>query len=159
VTPLATHRKYCTFHVAGRFLGIEIERVQEVVRAQPFTEVPLAASAVRGLINLRGQVVPALELRHCLGMEARAADVLPMNVVVRVDDRAISLLVDEVGDVLEVPETAFEHTPHTLEPGERELFSGLYKLEDRLLLILDTDRAVAAGFSGAGADAAVKEIP
>src|SRR5262245_30399980 len=106
------------------------------------TRVPLAPAVVRGLINLRGQIVTAIDLRRRLEFAERPADQLPVNVVVRTDDGAVSLLVDEIGDVLQVPETLFERPPETLRGTARELIQGTYKLQDRLLLILDPERTV-----------------
>ena len=104
--------------------------------------MPLAPPVVRGLINLRGQIVTAIDLRRRLDLSDRPADQLPVNVVVHTDDGAVSLLVDEIGDVLEVPEELFERPPETLQGTARELIRGAYKLPDRLLLILDTERTV-----------------
>ena len=83
--------------------------------------MPLAPPVVRGLINLRGQIVTAIDLRRRLELRDRPADQLPVNVVVHTDDGAVSLLVDEIGDVLEVPENAFERPPETLQGTAREL--------------------------------------
>ena len=110
--------------------------------------MPLAPPVVRGLINLRGQIVTAIDLRRRLELHDRPADQLPVNVVVHTDDGAVSLLVDEIGDVLEVPEKAFERPPETLQGTARELIRGAYKLEDRLLLILDTERTVNLAAAG-----------
>jgi purine-binding chemotaxis protein CheW len=142
---MAQSRQYCTFKLDGHFLGVEVERVQEVIRYQEMTPVPLAAAAVSGLINLRGQIVTAIDLRRCLGMPTRTGERLPMNVVVRSNERAVSLLVDEIGDVLDVEADRFERPPTTVARVDRALFAGVYKLEDKLLLILDTDRAIAFG--------------
>ena len=117
--------------------------MQEVIPYQPMTHVPLAPPGVRGLINLRGQIVTALDLRGRLGSAERPPGRLPMNVIVRDDDGAISLLVDDIGDVLDVEEGDFECPPETLRGPSRELIRGAYKLEDRLLLVLDLDKAVA----------------
>jgi len=130
--------QYCTFFANGLFFGIEVCLVQEVIRYQGMTRVPLASREVGGLINLRGQIVSAIDLRRRLGLPDRAADKLPMNVVIRTDDTAVSLLVDEIGDVLEVEQTAHESPPETLTGLLREAISGVYKLKDKLLLILDT---------------------
>lgn len=140
---------YCTFHLDGLFFGVEVLKVQEVIRYQRMTTVPLAPGVVSGLINLRGQVVTAIDLRRRLLMNDRGEDQLPMNVVVRTDDGPVSLLVDEIGDVIDVDDNAFEPPPETLEGVARELVSGVYKLEGRLLLVLDVEKAlrlpVAAG--------------
>ena len=140
---MADTRQYCTFHVAGHYFGLDVLRVQEVIRYHEMTRVPLAPPVVRGLINLRGQIVTALDLRQRLGFERDATGRQPVNVVVRCDDGAVSLLVDEIGDVLEIPESLFERAPETLTGPVRELIRGAYKLADRLLLVLDTDLTVA----------------
>lgn len=136
-------QQLCTFFVADRFFGVDVTRVQEVIRYQEITPVPLASSVIRGLINLRGQIVTALDMRARLGLPARANGDLPMNVVVRTDDGAVSLLVDEIGDVVEVADTNREPPPETLVHGSRELIAGVCKLKDRLLLVLDPERAIA----------------
>jgi purine-binding chemotaxis protein CheW len=97
---------------------------------------------VSGLINLRGQIVTAIDLRERLGLARRPAEKLPMNVVVRSDDGAVSMLVDEIGDVQEVDGDTFEPAPHTLRGEARKLIRGAYKLKDRLLLVLDTELAI-----------------
>ena len=141
-------RQYCTFYVAGHYFGLDVLKVQEIIRYQEMTRVPLAPPVVRGLINLRGQIVTALDLRRRLELDDRPADQLPVNVVVQTDDGAVSLLVDEIGDVLKVPEKLFEPPPETLKGTARELIRGAYKLADRLLLILDTERTVCLTGSG-----------
>ena len=94
---------------------------------------------VRGLINLRGQIVTAIDLRERLDLPESEAESEPVNVVVQTDDGAVSLLVDEIGDVLEVGEEQFERPPETLQGSTRDLIQGAYKLPDRLLVILDPD--------------------
>lgn len=135
-------RQFCTFLVDGLFFGVEVLQVQEVIRYQEMTRVPLAPNVVGGLINLRGQIVTAIDLRRRLGMSERSKENLPMNVVVRTNEGAVSLLVDEIGDVVTVEPELFERTPETLSGVARDLLSGVYKLKNRLLLILDTEKAV-----------------
>src|SRR4051794_23268078 len=103
------------------------------------TRIPLAHPVVRGLINLRGQIVTAIDLRRRLELPDRPADILPVNVVVQTDDGPVSLLVDEIGDVLTVSESLFERPPETLRGRMREVIRGAYKLERRLLLQLAID--------------------
>jgi purine-binding chemotaxis protein CheW len=145
---MAEQRQFCTFYLDRHYFGLDVLKVQEIIRYQAMTRVPLAPSVVRGLINLRGQIVTAIDLRRRLELRDRPEGQLPVNVVVHTDDGAVSLLVDEIGDVLEVPEKAFERPPETLQGTARELIRGAYKLENRLLLILDTERTV--NVSGAG---------
>jgi purine-binding chemotaxis protein CheW len=134
-----------TFFLDGLFFGVEVMRVQEVIRFQEMTRVPLAPHVVSGLINLRGQIVVAIDLRRRLELAERSAEALPSNVVVRTGDGVVSLLVDAIGDVVEVDAGSFERPPDTLAGVARELVRGAYKLPDRLLLVLDTERAVDLG--------------
>jgi purine-binding chemotaxis protein CheW len=135
-------QQFCTFYVDRQFFGVPVQQVQEVIRYQEMTRVPLVPRVIRGLINLRGQIVVAIDLRRRLNAPERPEDQLPMNVVVRTSDGALSLLVDEIGDVLEVQEETFERPPETLQGVARELVSGVHKLPSGLLLILDTEKAV-----------------
>jgi purine-binding chemotaxis protein CheW len=136
--------QFSTFVVDGFLFGVDVTRVQEVIRHQSMTPVPMAPAVVRGLINLRGQIVTALDLRVRLGLGAHAADARPMNVVVRTDEGAVALLVDQIGDVVTTDPGAWEAAPSTLSAAARELIPGAYKLEGRLLLQLDVDRALEA---------------
>jgi purine-binding chemotaxis protein CheW len=134
--------QFCTFFLEGLFFGIEVQKVQEVTHYQEITRVPLAPSVISGLINLRGQIIAVIDLRRRLQLCDREPDQLPMNVVVRTDDGAVSPLVDEIGDVIEVTEESFERPPATINAASRELIRGVYKLKDRLLLVFDTEKAV-----------------
>ena len=136
-------KQYATFFLNNLFLGVEVLKVQEVIRYQEMTRVPLAPTMIQGLINLRGQIVTAIDLRRRFEFPARQEGQLPMNVVVRSDDGAISLLVDEIGDVVEIEDSAYERPPETLTGVVRELVTGVYKLKNRLLLILDTERTIS----------------
>src|SRR5271169_198642 len=139
---MSNARQFCTFFVDGQLFGVPVQQVQEVIRYQEMTRVPLVSRVIRGLINLRGQIVVAIDLRRRLNSPDRATDQLPMNVVVRTAEGAVSLLVDEIGDVLEVQEETFERPPETLRNASRELVLGVHKLPHQLLLILDTEKAV-----------------
>ena len=139
---MANAQQFCTFYVDRQFFGVPVQQVQEVIRYQEMTRVPLVPRVIRGLINLRGQIVVAIDLRRRLKAPERPENQLPMNVVVRTADGALSLLVDEIGDVLEVQEETFERPPETLQGIARELVLGVHKLPVGLLLILDTEKAV-----------------
>jgi len=141
---MASEGQYCTFYVNGMFLGVEVTCIQEVIRYQPLTVVPLTPPVIAGLMNLRGQLVTAIDLRHRLGLPPRDPGQRPINVVVRTVDGAVSLLVDEIGDVIEVDGDMFERPPETLTDDARELIRGAYKLKDRLLLVLDAARTIDA---------------
>jgi len=138
----ASHQ-FCTFYLGEQYFGIDVLRVQEIVRHQPMTRVPLAHPMIRGLLNLRGQIVTAIDLRCRLELTPLAADGEPVNIVVQTADGAVSLLVDAISDVLEVTAERFERPPETLQGATRDLIRGVYKLSDRLLIILDTDLVVS----------------
>jgi len=142
----ATHQ-FCTFFLNDLMFGIEVQTIQEVIRYQQMTPVPLAPATVHGLINLRGQIVTAIDLRTRLELPPREGEILPTNVIVRTPDGAVSLLVDEIGDVVEVDPDLYERPPETLAGTARELVTGVYKLENRLLLILDVGSAVTVASS------------
>jgi purine-binding chemotaxis protein CheW len=134
-------QQFCTFLLDGYLFGVPVPQVQEVIRFHPMTPVPLAPPAVEGLINLRGQIVLAIDLRRRLSLAGRSAGDLPVNVVVRTTDGAVSLLVDEIGDVIEVEQSSFEASPETLRGAVRSMILGVHKLEHKLLHLLDTERA------------------
>jgi purine-binding chemotaxis protein CheW len=139
--------QFCTFFAAGHFFGVEVLKVQEVIQFQELTEVPLAPTVVEGLINLRGEVVTALDLRRRLELKERDKDTHPLNVVLRSNGNVTSLLVDEIGDVLELDSDAFEGTVETVAGIGRELIRGVYKLKERLLLVLDVEKTIQIGSS------------
>jgi purine-binding chemotaxis protein CheW len=137
-----------TFHVGKYLFGVDVSLVQEVVRLQQMTPVPLATGEIAGLINLRGEVLTAIDLRARLGLppaDVAATGREPVNVVVRVDDEPVSLLVDEIGGVLEVSQVPFEQTPSTVDERVRDLLLGAYTLPDRLLLALNARRVLDVG--------------
>ncbi len=126
--------------MADLFFGVDVLNVQEVLRFQQMTPVPQAPSVIEGLINLRGQIVTAIDMRRRLGLPPRAGDKPPMNIVVRTPDGTVSLLVDEIGDVLDMDAGIYERPPENLDPAAREVIRGVYKLKGRLLLVLDAER-------------------
>jgi len=142
---MAHTSQFCTFYLDNLLFGVDLQGVQEVIRNLEMTQVPLAPGVVRGLINLRGQIVTAIDLRQRLALKPPATGTLPMNVVVRSEDGAVSLLVDEIGDVAEVEESTFERPPETLTGPVRAMILGVYKLDGRLLHVLDKEKACQVG--------------
>jgi purine-binding chemotaxis protein CheW len=138
---MATPKQFCSFYLDKLLFGVDLGRVQEVIRSLNMTRVPLASDVVSGLINLRGQIVTAVDLRRRLQLELRSSTVLPMNVVVRSVDGVVSLLVDEIGDVIEVDDGTFEGPPETLRGSVRSMILGVHKLDKKLMHVLDTDKA------------------
>ena len=134
--------QFSTFFVADLYFGVDVLRVQELLRFQQMTRVPQAPDVIEGLINLRGQIVTAIDMRRRLRLPPRSGDQTPMNMVVRTDDGAVSLLVDEIGDVLDVDEATYERPPENLDPAAKDLIRGVYKLKGQLLLVLDEERTV-----------------
>ncbi len=142
---MAEARQICTFAVDRHLMGLEVGLVQEVLRQQPVTPVPLAPPAIRGLINLRGSIVPAVDLRICLGLEqpiGATGDRGGALVVLRTDDGPTCLAVDAIRDVVAVPEADREPIPGTVPASVRDLLRGAYPLEGQLLLEIDAARLV-----------------
>jgi purine-binding chemotaxis protein CheW len=133
--------QFCTFYLDQLLFGVELTGVQEVLRSLEVTKLPLAPEVVSGLINLRGQIVTAVDLRRRLELEAAPPGANAMNVVVRSQDGAVSLRVDEIGDVVEVEESSFEAPPETLRGPVRAMILGIHKLNDRLMHVLDIEKA------------------
>jgi purine-binding chemotaxis protein CheW len=129
-----------TFLVDGQHIGISVTVVQEVLQAQPMTRVPMAPPEVAGLLNLRGEVVTAVDVRRRLGMPDRPEGMDPVNVVVRCGADRISLLVDSLSDVVDVDDDAFEESPEGLQGKLREMVLGAYKQDDGLLIVLDAEQ-------------------
>lgn len=141
---MAHPNQFCTFYLDKLMFGVDLLKVQEVIRYLELTEIPLAPRVISGLMNLRGQIVTGIDLRRRLEMEDRPEGSFPMNVVIHSGGGAVSLLVDEIGDVVEVSEDSFEPPPETLQGSVREVILGVHKLEKRLLHVLDTDKACEA---------------
>lgn len=135
-------QQFCTLTAGNLLLGIQVDRVQEVLRDTAITPVPLAHPAIRGLINLRGQIVTAIDLRRRLGLPEAPTDGSFMTVVLGVGDEALALVVDGVGDVVQVPADSFEAPPDTLRGDARRMIGGAHKLERRLLLVLNLDTVI-----------------
>lgn len=133
--------QYCTFWVDGLFFGVAVSGVQEVLRYQPLTAVPSAPEAIRGLINLRGQIVTAVDLRCRIGLPPRADGDLPMNVIVRSRGEVVSLLVDDIGDVIDTGDLELEAVPANVPSVVQDVVTGVLALPDAVLLVLDADRA------------------
>lgn len=143
-------KQFCTFYLENLFFGINVLDVQEIIRYQDMTSVPLSPVVVEGLINLRGQIVTAIDMRRRLELPERDPDSEPINVIIQTDDDSTaSLLVDEIGDVIEVSEDLFERPPETLKGTARDLIEGAYKLENRLLLVLNTTKTLDISATGA----------
>ena len=138
----ATGAQLLAFRLEGDLYGVDVAFVQEVLRSHRLARVPLAPPAVAGLINLRGQVVTAIDLRERLGRPRRPEGSDAVAIVVRMRTEVVSLLVDSIVDVVRVAAADFEPPPDTMDAAARALIRGAYKLSDGLLLALDVQRAV-----------------
>jgi purine-binding chemotaxis protein CheW len=138
--------QFTTFYLNDTYFGIDVQTIQEVIRHRPTTPIPLAPDDICGLIDLRGQILPVIDLQSRLGIEtdtAIAPDEEQYNIIIRDDDdELVSLLIGEIGDVLELPDEDFEPPIATLQGTIRPFVSGAYKLSDRLLLILDPEKVL-----------------
>lgn len=137
-------RQLCTFYLGEYFFGVDVTEVQEVLRTQPMTRVPGTNEIVRGLINLRGQTITALDMRERMSLPSRRddPDYDPMNMVLNTGDGIVSILVDSIGDVVTVEESLRASVPPTVSPAVRSILTEVYVLPDSLLLPLDIDRLV-----------------
>lgn len=134
---------YCTFWLGDQRLGIEVLDVQEVLRTQSMTPVPLAGAAISGLINLRGQIITAVDLRRRLELPPREDDAEAVSIVVRTQEGPVSMLVDRIGGVVEVDGSTFEAPPDTVTGAARDLITGVHKVDGPLLHVVDVDRVIA----------------
>lgn len=140
---MAAAPRLCTFTLGEGLYGLEVHRVQEVLRSQAATRVPLARPNIRGLINLRGQIVMAIDLRRCLGLEPAAGGHPAMNLVLPTEDGPVSFLVDRVHDVVDVDASTFEPPPANLLGPRREMIRGTYLTLGRLIHVLNADAVLA----------------
>ncbi|MGA9042933.1 MAG: chemotaxis protein CheW [Terriglobales bacterium] len=131
-----------SFQVGGEDFGLDILRVQEIIRIQELTRVPNSPAFVEGVINLRGKVIPVIALRKRLGLDNQAHDKQTRIVVVEAKDTVLGFIVDSVSQVLRIPAGAVEPPPR-LGKLEREYVLGVGKMEDRLLILLDVDRLMS----------------
>lgn len=143
----AVASQLCTFRLDDMMFAVDVKHVQEVIRYQEMTSVPLASRYIRGLINLRGQIVTAIDMRARLDLDEEGRS-LPMNVVVKTGEGVVSLLVDEIGDVLQPELSAFEEVPENLAATLKEMLGGIYKLDKGLLLLVDVEKLMASNGAG-----------
>lgn len=135
-------RMYASCRVGHLLVGVDVDAVQEVTAGGELTPVPLAPPVVRGLLNLRGQIVTAIDLRRSLQLADRPVGQPALNLILRAEGGAVGLVVDAVGDVLDVRDDDFEEPPGTVSGHLRDLITGIYKLDRGLLLVLDTERVM-----------------
>lgn len=133
-------KDYLTIMIAGQRFGIEVLQVQDVLREQKVTRIPLASSEVAGSLNLRGRIVTAIDVRKKLNLPDRQKDESSMSVVVEHEDELFSLIIDRVGEVISLKNEGFEKNPGTLDSAWKDISTGIYQLQDDLLVIVDVSK-------------------
>jgi len=141
---MSPNLRLCSFRLDSQLFGVRVDLVQEVLRKQELTRVPLAPRGLAGLVNLRGHVVSVVDLRSRIGLPGRIEGGPGVHVIVRSADGPVGLLVDEIGDVIDLDDASFEPPPETLQGDARSFITGAYKLKGRLLLALDLDRTLSS---------------
>lgn len=139
----ADFKKFSTFYVSDRLYGVDVTHVQEVTKALPITRVQLAPPFIHGLINLRGQIATAICLKDLFELDAQNSTTEYMNVVCRIDGILMSLLVDKIGDVIELDGTQFEATPDTVTKQISKYMDGVYKVPGSLLSVLSVKKILS----------------
>jgi len=138
-------RQLVTFEIGEYLFGIDVLEVQEVLKRQQMTPVPLAPREVRGLINLRGNIVTAIDMRERLNQKPASSEAEQINLIVSLKEGAASLIVDSVGDVITLERGRYKARPSTLKTPLREMVTGVYELDKSLLLHLDPETACTVG--------------
>ncbi|MGO9047486.1 MAG: chemotaxis protein CheW [Xanthobacteraceae bacterium] len=134
--------EFVTFTIAGQMFGLPIGRVQDVFKPARITQVPLASAEIAGVLNLRGRIVTAIDMRQRLEVNKRENGAAPMAIGIEAKSESFGLLVDAVGEVLKLPDVDREPNPINLGGKLAALSDGVYRLEGQLLVVLDVDRVL-----------------
>lgn len=134
-------KQYCGFKVAGEEFAIPVMEVQEVIKPQMVTSIPLAQNEIRGLINLRGQIVTCLSLRRIFKKDDDL-DKEYMNIIVRGEEGFFSLVVDEVTDIIDIEVDNLERAPDVINPNIRKFVDKIYKKDEGLVILLDIKKLI-----------------
>jgi purine-binding chemotaxis protein CheW len=137
-----TMREFVTMRIGGQLFGVSVMAVQDVIRKQRVTTVPHAPRIVAGVLNLRGRIVTAIDMRRRLGLDAYPEPEKIMKVVVEYQHELFALMVDAVGDVLTLSLAQIERSPANLNETWKQVSAGVYKLEKELLVVLDIANVV-----------------
>jgi len=143
--------EFVTFTIAGQIFGLPIARVQDVFKPVRITRVPLAGAEIAGVLNLRGRIVTAIDMRNRLHARRRENDKAPMAIGIEVKGESFGLLVDVVGEVLKLPDSEREPNPINLDRKLAALSAGVYRLDEQLLVVLDIDQVLDLGSETAAA--------
>lgn len=135
--------EYVTVTVGGQLFGLPINRVQDVFAPDRLTRVPLSTPEVAGVLNLRGRIVTAIDMRVRLGLPKRTEDKAPMAVGIEYGGESFGLMIDAVGEVLKLPLSTREQNPANLDPRWTKVSSGVHRLDGQLMVILNVDEVLA----------------
>jgi purine-binding chemotaxis protein CheW len=142
---LETTTEYVTATVGDQLFGLPIGRVQDVFVLDRMTRVPLAAPEIAGVLNLRGRIVTAIDMRRRLGLPERSEARKRMAIGIECKGESYGLLIDTIGEVLKLSSSSREDNPVNLDPRLARVSAGVHRLEDRLLVVLDVDRVLELG--------------
>jgi purine-binding chemotaxis protein CheW len=137
--------EYVTATIGGQLFGLPISRVQDVFLPDRLTPVPLSSPDIAGILNLRGRIVTVIDMRCRLGVPKRDSDRPPMAVGVECRSESYGLLIDDIGEVMKLPDSAREVNPVNLDVRLSQVSSGVYRLDSQLLVILNVDRVLHVG--------------
>ncbi|MDR1490309.1 MAG: chemotaxis protein CheW [Desulfovibrio sp.] len=132
-----------TFSIGEEEFGVDILKVQEIIRTMEITKVPRAEAFVEGVINLRGKVIPIIDLRRRFGLDSKAHDKHTRIIVIEINNMIVGFVVDSVSEVLRIPAGTVEPPPPVVSGLDSEYISGVGKLQDRLLILLDLDKLLS----------------
>jgi len=138
-------KEYVTAMIGGQLFGLPILRVQDVFHPERLTRVPLAPPEIAGVLNLRGRIVTLIDMRRCLGLERREDDTLAMAIGVESGGESYGLLIDSVGEVLQLDDGAREPNPINLDSRLARVSAGIHRLDGQLLMMVDIDRVLDIG--------------
>ena len=139
----AVSRDYLTILIANQRFGIPVLQVQDVLREQKITRIPLAAPEIAGSLNLRGRIVTAIDVRRRLNVPPPETKQTTMSVVVEHEEELYSLIIDRVGEVITLYDNQFEKNPGALDPAWRDVSMGIYQLDNELLVVMDVDKLLS----------------
>ena len=143
--------EFVTFTLAGQMFGLPIARVQDVFKLSHMTRVPLAGAEIAGVLNLRGRIVTAIDMRNRLQAHKREDGEAAMAIGIEAKGESFGLLVDAVGEVLKLPDSGREPNPINLDRKLAALSAGIYRLDGRLLVVLDIDQVLDLSAEAAAA--------
>ena len=135
--------EFVTVKIADQIFGLPIEQVQDVFMPETITQVPLALPEVAGVLNLRGRIVTAIDMRKKLHMPPKEGEANQMAVGIEFNNESYGLIIDEVGEVLKLNQSGFEKNPANLDPRWAMISAGVQRLDGQLMVILDVNRLLA----------------